>query len=132
MSPCESEMSRYILDRMEKKRDKMLTVRMDLDTLAAYSAAVDIFNGRDVSAFTHNFVVETINGARKQVGEEQFQSLVETRRQKMLENGAQKAQQAKAAKEERARNLKRPDLGQPNANRTTLPKQQPQGKRKER
>lgn len=56
--------------------DKLLTVRIDLVTLAEFRAAVKILRGRSVSAHLHNYVIQQILEARSKVSEEEFDSLV--------------------------------------------------------
>lgn len=67
----------------EKKQ--LLTLRLDLETLAEFNAAARVFRARSVSSFLHNYVVAQINEAKKKVTPDEFQEIVEEEKQITLE-----------------------------------------------
>ena len=81
--------SRCKLDGMtteEKAEPKLLTVKTEHELLAEFYAAVEIFRGRSASDFVHNFMVQTIGLARKEVSKEEFKRLTALKFKEIQEN----------------------------------------------
>ena len=59
------------------KKDKTLTTRFDLQTMAEFSASVDILGARSINAMVHQMVMQKIREAKQLVDNDEFQALVE-------------------------------------------------------
>lgn len=57
-------------------KKRLITLKVDADTLAEFAAAASVFRARSVSSFLHQYVVGQINEARKMVSDDAWQKLV--------------------------------------------------------
>lgn len=66
-------------------KTRVLTLKLDEDILAEFSAATTILRARSMAAQLHTFVVGQINKAREMVDAAEFQRLVQEHRQQTEE-----------------------------------------------
>ncbi len=66
------------------KKDKTLTTRFDLQTMAEFAVSVDILGARSINALVHQMVHNKIREAKKLISEEEFTALVERRKKESL------------------------------------------------
>lgn len=74
---------------------KLLTVKLDLRTLVEFGVAAKVFRARSVSSFLHNFIINQINLAKKEVGEVEFKKMVNKQMEDTLERSRIRADAAK-------------------------------------
>lgn len=77
----------------EKKKDKMLTTRFDLQTMAEFSVAVELLGFRSINALVHQMVHGKIREAKAAVSAEEFARLVEAQKQETSERSAKKSKE---------------------------------------
>ena len=80
---------------MSKEKPKLLTVKFDLDTLAEFAAAVEIFRARSVSEYIHRFVIRSIEEAKQKVSLAEFTGIVEQKKQEILDRSELKSRERK-------------------------------------
>jgi hypothetical protein len=76
-------------------KPKLLTVKLDLQTLAEFSVAVKVFRGRSVASHVHNFIINQIRLAKHEVGDEKFAEMVGEQLQETLERSELRTRAAK-------------------------------------
>lgn len=79
-------------------KTRLLTLKLDEETLAEFAAAASIKRARSMSAHLHNFVVAEINEARQMVTSSEFQKLVDEHRKATDERSKFRADLAKRGK----------------------------------
>ncbi len=89
--------SRCNLDGVLKEKPKLLTVKLPLSVLAEFAAVAQIRSARSVSEYTHRFVVQSIEEARKQVGNEAFNEIAEQKKADIEQRSKQKAAERRRA-----------------------------------
>lgn len=60
------------LERMSKRTTKLLTLELDLETLAEFSAAAEVFGARSKATFLNQYVVQKIREAKQTVSNDEF------------------------------------------------------------
>lgn len=85
-------MSRCILDIVPKDKDKLLTVKFELEKLAEFYAASDMHRARTVSEFVHQYANKVIEGSR-QKDPVRFAELVEEKKREIIARAEQKAKE---------------------------------------
>ncbi len=64
----------------KKKKDKLLTTRFDAQTMAEFSAAVELLGARSINALVHQMIYQKIAEAKALVSRDEFAALVENRK----------------------------------------------------
>lgn len=87
--------SSCMLDNMSKPKPKMLTVKFDLKTYMDYSAAVEVLRGRSMSEHIHQFVIRSIEEARRKVSEEEFRAVIDKKLRELKERSAARSKKSR-------------------------------------
>lgn len=72
---------------------KLLTLEVDLDTLAEFSAAAEIFGARSKSTFMNQYVVQKIREAKEMVSKEEFSEKFSKHLKKIKERSKRKSRE---------------------------------------
>lgn len=62
----------HTLEKMAGRTTKLLTLELDLQTLAEFSAAAEVFGSRSKSTFLNQYVVTKIREAKEIVSKDEF------------------------------------------------------------
>ena len=68
----------------QKKKDKTLTTRFDLQTMVEFSVAVELLGARSINALIHQMVHEKIREGKGLTSAEQFEKMVENQKKETL------------------------------------------------
>ena len=68
----------------------MLSVQFDEDDYVKFSAAVQGLGARNISAYVHQFVQETIRNAEARLSKEEYDRLIQEHRERIRARGRQK------------------------------------------
>ena len=82
---------------MNDPKRKLLTLELDIDTLAEFSAAAEVFGARSKSTFLNQYVVQKIREARQTVSKEEFEALVKKQKKQILQRSEQKSLERRAS-----------------------------------
>lgn len=85
------------LEEMPKRTSKLLQLELDLETLAEFSAACEVFGARSKSTFLNQFVVSQIREAKNTVSRDEFDKLREKHLREILERSERKSLERKQA-----------------------------------
>lgn len=83
------------LERMAKRSTKLLTLELDLETLAEFSAACEVFGARSKSTFLNQYVVQKIREAKQTVSKEEFSGIYEKQLKEIQERSQRKSLERK-------------------------------------
>ncbi len=75
------------------KKDKTLTTRFDLQTMAELSVAVEVLGSRSINALVHQLVIGKIREAKRLISEEEFAERVEAQKEISLERSRTKSKE---------------------------------------
>lgn len=75
------------------QKDKTLTTKFDLQTMAEFSVAVEILGARSINALVHQMVKQKIREAKGMVSNEEFAQMVEAQKEKTLKRSEMKVQE---------------------------------------
>jgi len=75
------------------KKDKTLTTRFDLQTMAEFAVSADILGARSINALVHQLVIGKIREAKRLVSDEEFAALVERQKTESLERSRIKSKE---------------------------------------
>lgn len=75
------------------EKDKTLTTKFDLQTMAEFAVAAEILGARSINALVHLMVKQKIREARGLVSEEEFQNMVERQKEITLERSERKSRE---------------------------------------
>lgn len=73
----------------------LLTLKVDLQTLAEFSVAAKLWGARSNSTFMNQYVVQKIREAKGLVSEDEFKELVEKQKEEILNRSLQKSLERK-------------------------------------
>lgn len=85
------------LERMSKRTTKLLTLELDLETLAEFSAACEVFGARSKSTFLNQYVVQKIREAKQTVSRDEFSKIFDKQMQEIQERSERKSLERKKA-----------------------------------
>lgn len=71
-------------------KDKTLTTKFDLQTMAEFSVAVEILGARSINALVHQMVKQKIREAKGMISSEEFAEMVEAQKEKTLKRSEMK------------------------------------------
>ncbi len=76
-----------------KKKDKTLTTRFDLQTMAEFSVAVNLLGARSINAMVHQMVHQKIREAKNLTSVEEFEKLVEIQKKETISRSKKKSKE---------------------------------------
>lgn len=74
---------------------KLITLEVDLETLAGFSAAVEVFGTKSYAGILHPYVVQKIREAKSLVSKEEFEKLVQKKTNEIQERSKIKSLERK-------------------------------------
>jgi hypothetical protein len=75
------------------KKDKTLTTRFDLQTMAEFAVSAEILGARSINALVHQLVVGKIREAKRLVSEDEFAAMVEQQKKESLVRSEMKSKE---------------------------------------
>ena len=85
----------HTLERMSKRTTKLLTLELELETLAEFSAAAEVFGARSKSTFLNQYVVQKIREAKQTVSKDEFAAVYAKHLEAIQERSERKAKERK-------------------------------------
>lgn len=76
-----------------KKKDKTLTTRFDLQTMAEFSVAVNLLGARSINAMVHQIVHQKIREAKNLTSADEFEQLVEIQKKETISRSKKKSKE---------------------------------------
>jgi hypothetical protein len=81
------------LERMSKRTTKLLTLELELETLAEFSAAAEVFGARSKSTFLNQYVVQKIREAKQTVSKDEFSAVYNKHLEAIQERSERKSKE---------------------------------------
>lgn len=105
----------------------LLTLSLDLDTLAEFAVSSKVFRARSVSSYLHQYVVSQINAAKREVSADEWKRLVLTQKEATIARSEAKLRTSPLKREQLVNEKISGKRLAPNASRA-IPKKRPVNK----